>query len=342
MPRLRRFLSRLSSIGLGAISIILTTWPMTTAFAQPPTPASSEEAGKSDGQATTTVSPLTVVAPTHEPAKLAEMISRFVEAHGVPGRIDQLSRWGAPLCPKTEGLSDPFNRYVSVRLSQVAAFVKAPVDKHPNRNFPCKTNVLVVFTTKPQELMDDVRKHHPNMLGFHYAAQTERLARFIRPMQAWYITGTKNSEGPLVLDTEFDRLPGGQAGSRLTAHLQNQIIGALVVIDARQIVGRQIGGVADNVAMLVLSHTQQSDRCSDLPTILDFMVAECQANVDVEQLTDYDVAYLKALYAVDPEEYLHAQRSEIATRVMKELKSTPATYDEARPPQPRNTEPAHP
>jgi hypothetical protein len=229
-----------------------------------------------------------------------------------------------------------------VRLSQVAAFVKVPVDKHPNRNFACKTNVLVVFTTKPQELMEDVRRRHPGMLGFHYAAQTERLARFTRPMQAWYITGTRSEGGELIRDSEFSSLPGGDTKSRLTAHLQNQIVGALVVIDANQIVGRQIGGLADNVAMLVLSHTGQTDHCSELPTILDFMVSDCQEKVDVEHLTDYDVAYLKALYAVDPEEYLHAQRSEIATRVMKELKSTLASDEQTTSPRPMNAEPVRP
>jgi hypothetical protein len=312
------------------------------ALSQSAAPAPVKGSGRSAEDATATVSPLTVVAPQREQPKLPELVSKFVESHGVPGRIEQLSRWGAPLCPKTEGLSEPFEHYVNVRLSQVAAFVKVPVDKHPNRNFACKTNVLVVFTTKPQELMEDVRRRHPGMLGFHYAAQTERLARFTRPMQAWYITGTRSEGGELIRDSEFSSLPGGDTKSRLTAHLQNQIVGALVVIDANQIVGRQIGGLADNVAMLVLSHTGQTDHCSELPTILDFMVSDCQEKVDVEHLTDYDVAYLKALYAVDPEEYLHAQRSEIATRVMKELKSTLASDEQTTSPRPMNAEPVRP
>lgn len=319
----------LPMLGATLLAVTIAATPTDVeAQATPPRGAATNPADIGNAPTpTTTVSPLTVTAPARESPKLPEKVSKFVESHGVPGRINQLSRWGTPLCPKTEGLSDPFNRFVSVRILQVAAFVKAPVEKHPNRNFACKTNVLVVFTTKPQELMEDVRKHHPNMLGFHYAAQTKRLARFTRPMQAWYITGTASTDGRVQMDTEFGGLPGGDTRSRLTAHLRNEMIGTLVVIDANQILGRQIGGLADNVAMLVLSHTGQADHCSELPTILDFMVEACHAKSDVEELTDYDVSYLKALYAINPEDFLHFQQGAIFTRMIKEIGSLPEQLD---------------
>ena len=111
-----------------------------------------------------------------EQAKLPELVTKFVASHGAASRIDQLSRWPVAICPQTGGLSAPFNAYVSARVKLVAAAVRAPVDKHPNRNFPCKTNLLVVFTTTPQALMDDVRRRHSDMLGFHYAAQASATA----------------------------------------------------------------------------------------------------------------------------------------------------------------------
>jgi hypothetical protein len=216
-------------------------------------------------------------------------------------------------------VSADFNAYVSARVKLVAVAVGAPQDKHPHRNFPCKTNLLIIFTTKPQALMDNVRKHHSDALGFHYAAQAERLARFDRPFKAWYVTGTQ-AEGDLIQeDKEFAGVPGGEAGSRLTKRLASRFIGVLVVIDARQIVGHQIGAVADDVAMLGLAQATQVKGCSQLPTILDFLNPDCPSAADPDGLTAYDVAYLKGLYSVDPEANLAAQRSEIGSRIIRTI-----------------------
>jgi hypothetical protein len=266
-----------------------------------------------------TVEALTIVAPKAEQEKLPDLVNRFVTAHSATSRIDQLSRWAGPVCPQTGGLTAPFDAYVTARVKAVAASIGAPVEKRPNRSFPCKTNLLVVFTTTPQTLMDDVRKHHPQMLGFHYAAQAQRLAIVNRPIQAWYMTGTAPEGGNVEIDDEFHRLPGGSAGSRLTSRISSQFVGVLVVIDASRIVGHQIGAIADNAAMLSLAHATQANGCSDLPTILDFLNPDCPAEADPPGLSRYDVAYLKGLYSINPEEHLSAQRSEIGSRILREL-----------------------
>jgi hypothetical protein len=264
-----------------------------------------------------TVEGVTVIAPKLEQEKLPEMVTKFVQGHGAASRIEQLSRWSVPLCPQTGGLSAPFNAYVSARVKLVATAVGAPLEKHPNRNFPCKTNLLVIFTTKPQELMDNVRKHHSDALGFHYTAQAERLARFDRPFKAWYVTGTQ-AEGDFIQeDKEFAPMPGGAAGSRLTKRLASRFIGVLVVIDANQIIGHQIRAISDDVAMLSLARANELKGCSQLPTILDFLSADCPSTSDPEGLTAYDVAYLKGLYSVDPEANLSAQRSEIGSFILR-------------------------
>jgi hypothetical protein len=285
----------------------------------PDQPAASPAAPTASAQPSTTVDSLTVTAPKIEQEKLPALVNRFVEAHSAVSRIDQLSRWGGSVCAQTGGLTTPLNAYVSARVKQVAASVGAPIDKHPNRNFPCRTNLLIAFTTDPQALMDDVRKRHGQMLGFHYAAQAQRLALVNRPIQAWYMTGTKAEGGEIEVDDEFHRLPTGSAGSRLTSRLESQFVGVLVVIDANRIVGHQIGAIADNVAMLSLAHAAEVKGCSDLETILDFLNPDCPAGADPPGLTRYDVAYLKGLYSIDPQEYLAAQRSEIGSRILREI-----------------------
>jgi hypothetical protein len=289
---------------LAGVLLALAAGPALAQAAPPPAPGN-------------TVEGVTVLASKADQAKLPELVTRFVQGHGAPSRIEQLSRWPVALCPQTGGLSAPFNAYVSARVKLVATAVGAPVEKRPNRNFPCKTNLLVIFTTKPQALMDNVRQHHADMLGFHYAAQAKRLATVDRVFKAWYVTGTQ-AEGDFIQeDKEFAPTPGGEAGSRLTKRLASRFLGVLVVVDANQIVGHQIRAIADEVSMLALARAPELKGCSDLPTILDFLSPDCPTTTDPEGLTAYDVAYLKALYSVNPEDNLLAQRSEIGSRILK-------------------------
>ena len=303
-----------SSAAVAAAALFALVSPPAAAFAADP--AVARQAAP---PASATVEGVTVVAPKAEQAKLPELVNRFVEAHSGVSRSNQLSRWAGPVCPQTGGLSAPFNTFVSARVKAVAASVGAPAEKRPNRNFACKTNLLIVFTTKPQTLMDDVRKHHPQMLGFHFTAQAQRLATVDHPFQAWYMTGTKAEGDDVEPDDPNHRMPSGGAGSRLTSRLESQLMGVLVVIDANRIVGHQIGAIADNAAMLSLARASQVKGCSELPTILDFLNPDCPAAADPPGLTRYDVAYLKGLYSIDPQEYAAAQRSEIGSRILREV-----------------------
>ncbi|MBS0331421.1 MAG: hypothetical protein JSS35_01515, partial [Proteobacteria bacterium] len=230
---------RLHLAGLAAAAALGAALP--AAASAPP---SAVTPPPSESPAGTTVDSVTVIAPKAEQEKLPALVDRFVEAHSAPSRIGQLSRWSDPVCPQAGGLPPAFDAYVSQRVKLVAAAVGAPVEKRPNRNFPCKPNLLIVFTTEPQKLMNDVRRRHPQMLGFHYAAQAERLARVERPIQAWYMTGTQPRGDLVEPDDEFHRTPGGEAGSRLTVRLESKIMAVLVVVDSNKILGHQIGAIS--------------------------------------------------------------------------------------------------
>ncbi len=277
----------------------------------------------SEPQPGATVESLTIIAPKAEQEKLPAMVNRFVEAHSASSRIGQLSRWGDPVCPQTGGLSPALDAYVTARVKAVASSVGAPTDKHPNRSFACKPNLLIVFTTTPQALMDDVRRHHPQMLGFHYAAQAERLAHVERPFQAWYMTGTTSEGGLPEPDDEFHRLPPGTAGSRLTVHLESRIMAVLVVVDSSKIVGHQIGAISDNVTMLSLARGVPPKGCSELPTIVDFLNPDCPSLSDPTGLSAYDVAYLKGLYATNPQQIARFQQGDIGERILRDMKTAP-------------------
>ena len=76
--------------------------------------------------------------------------------------------------------------------------------------------------------------------------------------------------------------------------------------------GYEIGRVADYIAMLAISQTETLDACHALQSITNLMSPECDASVKATAITSGDLAYLRALYSMNPDHSLALQRFEIA------------------------------
>jgi hypothetical protein len=296
-----------------------------TAIAQPAPPPPGQVTASS------AIPEVIVVAP--RPVDLGKsphtVISQFAQSHGAPAaETGQLSRWRQGVCPFTEGLPPAFDAFVTTRIEAVAASVGAP--KPSGR---CDVNVDVVFTPEPQAFMDLIAKRAPGLLGFHYAAQRKTLATVKRPIQAWYVTGTRGAYGTETVDNaapspnattgdimQLGGQAGGRAGSRLTAGLASKFYNVLIVVDAKKAAGYPIGAIADYVAVLALSQAQTLDGCSPLPSILDLMSEGCAAGAKPDGVTTADIAYLKGLYSSELEATINLERGDIAGRMMQDLK----------------------
>ncbi len=265
-----------------------------------------------------TADPLVVTPrkPALTPKEADALARAFVHALSEPSRLGQLSRWRVRPCAKVLGLPDAFDEFVSARIDAVAQAAGAPAAP------PCKTNnILVVFTPEPQALMDFIAKRRTELLGFHYAAQTRRLAAFHGPVQGWYVTATVGADGASYIDDAFAQMPGGVPGSRLSAGLSSEFDAVLVVVDSAKVAGQPIGRIADDVALHALARSPAQAGCRDLPTILDAVTPTCAASADLEGLTDADRAYLKGLYGTNPRAIEQLQQAGVAARVSRGLQT---------------------
>jgi hypothetical protein len=241
-----------------------------------------------------------------------------------------MTRWRQPVCPTTLGLSAEMNAFVSQRVKDVAAEVGAP-------SGACQSDVVIVFTSQPQALLDGIRRQAPVLLGFHYPAQAKRLASVMHPIQAWYVTATASGaahgglgsvgtgllQGALsaadsggasgaVLDDGCCGAPGGCAGNHFSVCLSSEFVAAVVVVNRDRVAGMSIGPVADYVSMLVLSKVDLDQGCSQPESITNLLAAACPQDARPTALTDTDLAYLKALYAIDMARLMWVQRGSVA------------------------------
>jgi hypothetical protein len=291
--------------------------------------------------AQTTSSPslaeVTVVAPRPPtPEELSgNAVPDFIHTHAAPALVSgQLARWGVGrdpgICPLTVGLSPSFNDYVSARVLAVAASVGAP-----SQTGRCTHNAYIIFAADPHKALLDMVKQNEKILGFHYPAQTPEVEKFTHPIQGWYVTTSHGAFGDESIDSAepvlpaFDpsgkesqqlRAPSGLAGSRLGSDISSGIINVLIVVDAKKILGRSIGPIADYVAVLTLTQAFASEQCGTLPSITDLMLPNCHDSEKLSGITAGDLAFLRALYKTDLEVVLPLERSGIANDMMREFR----------------------
>ena len=258
------------------------------------------------------------------PPSFKSAASSYVRAHAQASYGGGLSRFLEPVCPRTIGLAPAFNDFVSRRIGEVAARVGAPRPK------ACADgHVLGVVTPEPQQLIDGVSDKHPQVLGYHFVPEEKTLKTFTGPIQAWHMTGTQDLSGTIYVDDPYLGLdhpgmrgPKGRANSRLRHGMASAIVFVLVVVDQNRIEDLPIGAVADHIAALALSKPARQHGCSPLPSIMDSLDPACPASAGLETLTAYDEAFLKGLYATDPEEYPSLEQGSILLKVLKDTRPT--------------------
>jgi len=256
---------------------------------------------------------------TVQGTKSREVIQSFVGSFATPTRLaDALPRWESGVCPLIMGQPPAIIQIIHQRVRDLAALSGAPV----NNKSSCKPNIEIIFTTTPQELLDNVREHQPIILGYADSArERDRLALVKRPVQAWYTTQSEDYNGRRRVDisTTFSDMPTVGGGlSRIRHALLSSYLNVVIVADPEKLQDQGIGPLADYIAMLALTQINTLDNCQPLPSIMNLLAKDCATKTDM--LTINDVTYLHGLYTMRRERNLAAQKGEIADTMLAALK----------------------
>jgi hypothetical protein len=272
--------------------------------------------------------PVESVIVTAQKQRPEEALNHFIIAHAAPSpALGKIARWKTGICPLTIGLSPRFNLFITQRIIRVAMMAGAPLDSRE----PCRPDVLILATSQPQEVLDFVRTKRPALLGFHYRPQAQRIATMHLPIQAWYSTATEDFYGLIAADLPSGDLGYGVmstlgesrqmhvSGMRTGDGLKSELTTAIIIVDTGRIAGKQIGALADYIAMLALSQAQSYDDCQPVPTITNLMASGCADDTRPDGVTDIDATYLRGLYKMDAGRSLLGERSSIAYEMKREL-----------------------
>jgi hypothetical protein len=277
-----------------------------------------------------------VTAPKWLADKPQTVIHNFVRSYAMAATptIAEVTRWKFGICPRTYGLSKPeYDDFVTSRIENIAVEAGVRV-----KGAPCHFNVEIVFTSKPQEFLDQVHKEGVRLLGPR-PSQADTVGKMRYAIQAWYATATRDTEGILVVDEEdsfsFSFTPTTAIGPAWNPYatvpfynvegykaregLNSELAHIYVIADTSKTQDFELGAVADYVAMLALSQTQNFDSCKPIPSITNLISPACDADLKPKSITDIDLAYLKAVYRMDPGANFQQQQNAIAASISKSL-----------------------
>ena len=255
----------------------------------------------------------------------AEQTQSFVEQVAAASPMaDQLPRWDNMICTSVAGMPARQGQFVADRIAQRAA----NLGLQPGGP-GCQANVAVFVTgdsdTFARQLFEQDRQL------FHYL-QTNNVSTmgqgalddFLdtpRAVRWWHVSETYGENG---LSLDGDASQGGMSnapmartsGTRLSSATREDLTQVIIIIDARRVQGAQLASLADYVAFVALAQINPHAATADYPTIMNlFEGAQVRAGGPTA-LTQWDQAFLDALYkaqrnAVTPGQ----QRHEIARRM---------------------------
>jgi hypothetical protein len=316
--------------------------PVLADTTQPPAPAEKPSPSRSQP-----LDEVTITARKYERRALENVIiPKFVQSHGSPSPgINQLGRWRDGVCPRVSGLQPAYNQFVVRRLAAVAQSVGAPAKPVGQ---PCRVNIEIVFTPQPQALLDRIAKVFPTLLG---SSRTHGDTTFTRPVQSWYLTGTRALNGynppvvgldasppptadnhadasvslPLSYGVQVDPPYGngttatGLAGSRLGKGLASEFLHVFAIVDSRQVEQSSLMAVSDYLALVSLTRMSSLDTCSELPSIIDLLSSGCGTRARPTGITAADTAFLKSLYSSDLAHNINIERGDLHDRMVTTL-----------------------
>jgi len=282
-----------------------------------PTPSRAQQAtAKPNQQATANPSDAALETVTVEALRQRQLLKRrvgdFVSSITMPSRSESLARWQVPICPLVAGLSPDKGEFILARLSQIARDADIPLLAEG-----CDANLLVVMTHEPEALLKMWwSKEHRLFNKDRGVGGIKRTIRSGAPVRVFYNACSVAPGTAKTFSLKGGPICGtGVPGSRLTWDAVRVIYSVIVVVDLEQARTLTFGPLTDYIAMTSLAQLRTDPELGAAPTILRLF--DETDETPSQGLSAWDRAFLKSLYATDPDNVL--QLSQIKVRMLDDV-----------------------
>ena len=267
----------------------------------------------------------------------AEAIRAYVEAVTVE-TDDQLAKFAAPVCPASFGLPAGHNEVITARLRQIADAVGTGA-----AGAGCRPNVVVVVAERGGDFVQRLRDARPDLFAALELPDIRRVMRAEGPVRAWQVVEPRGADGRPMAWVSFLQMGGGAqiyigrarhltgVGPSLTQMPTRQDLAlSFIVFDLEAIEGLTLLQIADYAAARALARTEAAPM-SSRRSILSLFEIRFGGVAPPGELTDWDAAYLRALYRTTNSVRGAQQRANMARTMMRELDDRQDSVPETRP-----------
>lgn len=243
------------------------------------------------------------------------------------------ARFEQPVCPLALGMSASLARKVERRIGDVARAVGVGV-----AGAGCHANLTLIVADDGAGAIRAIQKKRPNLLMSVSGAELSQLKSAGGPVWSWYDYEPKRRDGGAVehialLDGNPPRPLSPRAYivrnaemSRLTAPIRLDMMLAFVVVDSRSAEGLTVQQLADAAAMMGLSMINYRA----LPQLANAsalqLLGDRSSRARIDGLTDFDRAYLSALYSGEPGIAASRRSAQMAAHLLNGAEATSAGF----------------
>ena len=253
----------------------------------------------------------------------------FVKAMALPSAYDQLGRFEDPVCPVVLGFKAPYGTVVADRMRRVAdaAGIKVARDG-------CKPNVYLFVVRDKASLVRGLSRSASSVFGYRDdPAYAERavLASASAPSVAWQVLQYRASDGSVAYrerlrsNSRDSVLKLTTTASRIVSPLRVEFGASVMVIEAKSLLGADLRQLSDFAAMQLYAHTEpQMASEQKAPTILTLLDDATTGRPAPLSITQWDLAYLKALYSFSNMYRANVHYGELSNRMKRSMEEPQA------------------
>ena len=249
---------------------------------------------------------------------LERQVRDFVSALTPAAPRGQIGRFEWEVCPVVVGLGATQKEAVERRMRLVAGGAGMRVAEAD-----CAPNAIVIVTGDKNSFIDTLARKKISYFGDMSPAEIRRVGRQPGASAAWHLQGMVSAGGhPLSRDNASGLIENRttRSPSRITAATRPVFEAGALVVESGALTGLSTTQLADYAAMRLFARTDPSRLGQPAPpTILAALDAPADAEVPLT-LTEWELGFLRGLYASTDNLYAPAQRTEIRKGIVNELK----------------------
>lgn len=264
--------------------------------------------------------PLPQVTIEAQREALERRVRTFVSHSLQPAFDVSLTRWSVPVCPLVVGLQQDSSDYIATRVRQIAT--AAGVRTAAAR---CEANLVILISDDPEAVLQAWYKKDFHVFEGFEGASDRTIAAFIktpRLARVWYNIHTERPHGmsySFSMAAPFN--PASPRMNQMDDATRTVFAGVrafttvVVAFDSTRLKGIKVRQLADYSAMVGLAQIQNDADVGTAPSILRVFAASDDPKP--EGLSDWDAAFLKALYGTNQQSTM--QQGEITRRMASEI-----------------------